>query len=71
MSNLKKLRVAKGLTQIELANQIGQSQGSICHYESGRRVPDIETCHLIAAALSSEGKKVLIEEIFPSPAALS
>ena len=44
MSNLKKLRIASGLTQCELANSIGQTQSSICHYESGRRVPDIVTC---------------------------
>ncbi|WP_270840432.1 helix-turn-helix transcriptional regulator [Enterobacter kobei] len=69
MSNLKKLRIASGLTQCELANSIGQTQSSICHYESGRRVPDIETCHLIASALSKSERKVLIEEIFPYPSA--
>ncbi|HAT4382989.1 TPA: helix-turn-helix transcriptional regulator [Citrobacter freundii] len=65
MSNLKNMRIASGLTQCELAKSIGHTQSSICHYESGRRVPDIETCHLIASALSTSDRKVFIEEIFP------
>lgn len=69
MSNLKKLRIASGLTQCELANSIGRTQSSICHYESGRRIPDIDTCHLIASALSKTDRKVFIEEIFPHPSA--
>ncbi|WP_247751206.1 helix-turn-helix transcriptional regulator [Citrobacter freundii] len=59
------MRIASGLTQCELAKSIGHTQSSICHYESGRRVPDIETCHLIASALSTSDRKVFIEEIFP------
>ncbi|ENY2705215.1 MULTISPECIES: helix-turn-helix transcriptional regulator [Citrobacter freundii complex] len=61
------MRIASGLTQCELAKSIGHTQSSICHYESGRRVPDIETCHLIASALSTSDRKVFIEEIFPHP----
>ncbi|MDM3097712.1 helix-turn-helix domain-containing protein [Citrobacter sp. Cf140] len=61
------MRIASGLTQCELAKSIGHTQSSICHYESGRRVPGIETCHLIASALSTSDRKVFIEEIFPHP----
>jgi putative transcriptional regulator len=65
MTNLKKLRTERGLTQEQLAKAIGQTQGSVCHYESGSRKPDIPTCHQIAVELSRQGEKVTIEDIFP------
>ena len=40
---LKKLRESAGLSQTELAKEIGISRGSISFYENGERVPDIET----------------------------
>ena len=39
---LKKLRESAGLSQTELAKEIGISRGSISFYENGERVPDIE-----------------------------
>jgi putative transcriptional regulator len=45
MNNLKKLRKSLHLTQRGLANEIGQTISFIGHYESGRRTPDIKTCH--------------------------
>lgn len=40
--NLKKLREEAGLTQTQMAEQLGISRGSISFYENGDRVPDIE-----------------------------
>lgn len=67
MSNLKNIRKSMNLTQKQLAELIGQSAASVGHYESGRRSPDIETCHQILVALSNSGKKVSFEDIFPHP----
>lgn len=41
-SRLKLLREVVGLTQAELAEQLGVSRGSISYYEKGERVADIE-----------------------------
>ncbi|HIG0279541.1 TPA: helix-turn-helix transcriptional regulator [Klebsiella aerogenes] len=67
MSNLKELRLSLRLTQKDLANDIGCTPSSIGHYESGRRIPDVDICHLIADSLSKRGRKISIEEIFPHP----
>ena len=65
MNNLKILRQSLGMTQKSLAEEIGQTISSIGHYEAGRRQPDINTCHQLAAALAKRGEKVTIEDIFP------
>ncbi|EMM6854020.1 helix-turn-helix transcriptional regulator [Citrobacter amalonaticus] len=65
MNNLRKLRKSLHLTQRGLAEEIGQTISSIGHYESGRRSPDIKTCHQLVEALSKNGKKLTIEDIFP------
>ncbi|EAW9499893.1 helix-turn-helix transcriptional regulator [Salmonella enterica] len=67
MSNLKKMRLSLRLTQKDLANAIGCTPSSIGHYESGRRVPSVDICHLITDSLSKHGIKISIEEIFPHP----
>lgn len=39
---LKELREKSGLTQEQLANELGVSRGAISYYEKGTRTPDIE-----------------------------
>lgn len=41
-TRLKALREKKGMSQTELANEIGISRGSISFYENGERTADIE-----------------------------
>lgn len=38
-AKIKKLRESLGLTQTQLAEQIGVSVSSICQYESGDKIP--------------------------------
>lgn len=45
---LKELRLSKGITQGELAKQLGISRSTVGMYESGSREPDFETLELIA-----------------------
>ena len=40
---LRDLREAAGLTQKQLADELGVSRGSISYYENCERVPDIRT----------------------------
>ena len=48
MNNIKKLRKAKKLTQIELARLCNITQGTLSGYETGRYEPDMETLKLLA-----------------------
>lgn len=59
-NNIKKLRIEKGYTLIELANKVGISSGYLCHLENGsRKNPSINTMEKIAGALNKS-----IVEIF-------
>ncbi len=65
MNNIKKLRTKFNLTQSQLAELMGCSQGSIGHYETGRRTPDIEDARLLVGVFSKYDPDVNIENIFP------
>jgi transcriptional regulator with XRE-family HTH domain len=46
---LKVLRTQRGLSQRELARQLGIAESYICHFEQGRRKPRTELTIQIAA----------------------
>lgn len=48
---LKKYRVAKGLSQSQLSRIIGVKSQTICMYESGVRTPKAEILKKLATAL--------------------
>lgn len=48
MKNLALLRKEFGLSQQKLGNEIGLARNTICQYESGNRVPDVDTLKKIA-----------------------
>lgn len=43
MKNLAMLRKAHGLSQQKLGDAVGLARNTICQYESGNRVPDVDT----------------------------
>ena len=45
---IKTMRLSRNLTQQQLADKLGQTQSSITMYETGRRVPDLETLEALA-----------------------
>ena len=49
--NLKKYRKRSGLTQRQLAEQIGAKHNSVSNWETGQNEPDTETIHKLCAAL--------------------
>ena len=54
--NIRRYRKAKGLTQVQLADAVGVTEGAIRHYESGIRAVRPELLEGIANALGvSEG----------------
>lgn len=46
--NLKRLRQAKGIGQVELAKQIGVSKGIISLWENGLREPNLSSLIVLA-----------------------
>ena len=48
---IKEKRLEQNLTQSELAEMVHLSQGTLAQYETGRRVPKVETVKRFAAAL--------------------
>ncbi len=48
MNNIRKLRLQKKLTQIELAQLCNTTQGTISSYENGRYEPDLQTLKRMA-----------------------
>ncbi|MCL2634711.1 MAG: helix-turn-helix domain-containing protein [Oscillospiraceae bacterium] len=49
---LKQLRAEKGINQIELAQKMGVTQGTVGKWETEKRVPDVEMLHKLAAYFS-------------------
>lgn len=65
MSNLRKIRETMKVSQANLAEKVGCTQGAIGHYESGRRHPDLKMCRQLVDALNSFGAKVQLDDVFP------
>lgn len=57
--NIKVLRLAKGWTQQQLAEQLHVTRQAVGHYESGRTQPDIDTCRRLAEIFAVELDVVL------------
>lgn len=68
MSNLKKFREKAGITQAQLAEKVGMTQGAIAHYENGRRKPGLSECRALVAALNASGVKCTLDQLFPAKA---
>lgn len=51
---IRRLRVAAGLTQCELANRMGSTQPAVAHLEAGRRAPMLATLEKVARALGQD-----------------
>jgi transcriptional regulator with XRE-family HTH domain len=49
-AELTRIRVAAGLSQLQLAKRIGAKQAAIARIESGRHLPGVDTLCLYAAA---------------------
>jgi len=61
-TNIRKYRVARGLSQAELAERIGKKRSAVGNYESGTREPDYDTLSALAAALEVSAMDLLGED---------
>lgn len=68
--NLRRARESAGLTQQQVADEIGISKSTYCNYEIGKREPDVEKIKKIAKALKISCD-VLLETGFDSKKAPS
>lgn len=52
--SLIELRIAKGLTQADVAQQLGISQPAVSQFESLSRLPNLQTVFLYALVVSAK-----------------
>ena len=62
MENLRKARLAKKLSQKELADELGVTTATISRYESGERKLPVETAKRIAEILEVDWYTLFDEE---------
>lgn len=70
MSTIKAIRDRLGLTQSELAEGLGCTQGNVGHYERGQTVPPDAAMKVIALA-ASHGLVLTMDQVYgltPMPA---
>lgn len=61
-NQLKKIRIEKGMTLLELSNKSGVSIGYLCHLEKGsRKNPSLEIMDKIAAAIGKTISEIFFE----------
>lgn len=48
---LREIRIVQGLSQLDIATKINCSKQAISQYETGRRIPSLETMQKLADAL--------------------
>ena len=53
LTTLKECRIKKALTQKQVAARVGISERSYQYYETGERMPDVQTAIRISRALNS------------------
>ena len=63
---LKSLRKQSNMTQIQLANKLNVTQGTIANWERGVREPDMDTIKKIANALSVPVERFFIDSSVPA-----
>lgn len=60
---VRELRVKKGLSQQDLGNAIGVTKVSVCGYESGTRIPNLDKLIKLADILGTSTDYLLGREI--------
>ena len=67
MNNIKKLRIKRNITQVDLANKINVKQETISAYESGKALPSADALIKIANYLNTSCDYLLgrIEDVSP------
>lgn len=70
-TRIRDARLAKNMTQEELAKKIGVTKGSIAHYEKNVSIPKVELLYPLMAALDVDANYLYGVTKNPSPVMLS
>ena len=62
MNNIKTARKAKGLTQVELAQKVGVTQGNLSAWETGRWEPEMDALKKLCEVLECSADFLLGQE---------
>lgn len=62
MTNLQRIRKEKGMSQKELADALGVTQGTVSAWESGRWDPTVENLRAVTKVLG-----VTVDELIAEP----
>ncbi|NBM87375.1 helix-turn-helix domain-containing protein [Proteus sp. G2661] len=65
MNNISRYRKKLGITQNDLAKELGCTKGNVSHYENGRRKADLDVCRNLVDFFNKKGVKVTIDDLFP------
>ena len=65
--NIRSARKAYGLTQVELAQMIGVTASCVSMYESGRRIPNIQTLAIMCDMMGRSVDDLLPEVKYEIP----
>jgi len=58
--NLRRRRLGQGMSQLELANEVGMSRSSLSNIEGGRQRVYLDQCYSFAMALNLQSLELLI-----------
>lgn len=70
-ANLKKARLDKGLTQLDIALQLGIDKSTYCGYETGKRQPDVKRIKELSSLLGVTADSLLGTENYFNYVAVS
>lgn len=65
--NLRNTRLSAGLTQQQVADQMGITKSTYCGYETGKRQPDVQKIKQISQILGVPSDVLLETETPPTP----
>lgn len=65
MNKLKIIRKSLGVSQSALAEKMQCTSGTISHYETERRIPDVAVGRQLIAALNQFGANCTFDDVFP------
>ncbi|HEN8732240.1 helix-turn-helix transcriptional regulator [Pseudomonas sp. A2] len=68
MNNVRKIRVAAGISQARLCRELSWNQSRLANYEAGRRCVGLDAARKIVDALNGLGAECSLDDTFP-PAA--
>ncbi|SOE50888.1 helix-turn-helix domain-containing protein [Orrella dioscoreae] len=66
MNPFKRIRIRLGLTQAEIASEVGKGQSNISHYETGRLNVPTDVAKALVALGKKKGKRVTLADLYGS-----